>query len=37
MFGKLSLSSIPFDQPIVMWTLAGVVIMGAFVLGAVTY
>jgi cytochrome o ubiquinol oxidase subunit 1 len=37
MFGKLSLSSIPFDQPIVMGTLAAVVLLGAALLGGVTY
>ncbi|MDO1528626.1 cytochrome o ubiquinol oxidase subunit I [Fulvimonas sp. R45] len=37
MFGKLSLSAIPFDQPIVMGTLAAVLVLGAALLGAVTY
>jgi len=37
MFGKLSLSSIPFDQPIVMLTLLGVAIGGAALLGGITY
>jgi cytochrome o ubiquinol oxidase, subunit I len=37
MFGKLSLSSIPFDQPIVMATLLMVAIGGAALFGAITY
>ncbi|MEW9623164.1 cytochrome o ubiquinol oxidase subunit I [Rhodanobacter geophilus] len=37
MFGKLSLSSIPFDQPIVMITLLAVAIGGAALLGGITY
>ena len=37
MFGKLSLSSIPFDQPIVMGTLLMVAIGGAALLGGITY
>ena len=37
MFGKLSLSSIPFDQPIVMITLLMVAIGGAALLGSITY
>ena len=37
MFGKLSLSAIPFDQPIVMGTLIMVCLGGALTLGAVTY
>jgi cytochrome o ubiquinol oxidase subunit I len=37
MFGKLSLSSIPFDQPIVMATLLAVAIGGAALLGGITY
>ncbi|GAB3785398.1 cytochrome o ubiquinol oxidase subunit I [Dyella agri] len=37
MFGKLSLSSIPFDQPIVMGTLLMVAIGGAAMLGGITY
>ena len=37
MFGKLSLSSIPFDQPIVMITLLMVAIGGAALLGGITY
>ena len=37
MFGKLSLSSIPFDQPIVMGTLLVVALGGAALLGGITY
>ena len=37
MFGKLSLSSIPFDQPIVMGTLLLVAIGGAALFGGITY
>ena len=37
MFGKLSLSSIPFDQPIVMATLLAVAVGGAALLGGITY
>ncbi|MEW9570614.1 cytochrome o ubiquinol oxidase subunit I [Rhodanobacter sp. Si-c] len=37
MFGKLSLSSIPFDQPIVMGTLLMVAIGGAALFGGITY
>ena len=37
MFGKLSLSSIPFDQPIVMVTLLMVAIGGAALFGGITY
>ncbi|RZS80870.1 cytochrome o ubiquinol oxidase subunit I [Pigmentiphaga kullae] len=37
MFGKLTLDAIPYHEPIVMVTLAAVVILGAAMLGAVTY
>ncbi|WP_426664154.1 cytochrome o ubiquinol oxidase subunit I [Rhodanobacter aciditrophus] len=37
MFGKLSLSSIPFDQPIVMGTLLAVALGGAALLGGITW
>ncbi len=37
MFGKLSLSAIPFHEPIIMVVLAGVALGGAALLGAITY
>jgi cytochrome o ubiquinol oxidase subunit I len=37
MFGKLSLDAIPYHEPIIMGTLAVVVVLGAALLGAVTY
>ncbi|VCU69650.1 Cytochrome bo(3) ubiquinol oxidase subunit 1 [Pigmentiphaga humi] len=37
MFGKLTLEAIPYHEPIVMVTLAAVIILGAALLGAVTY
>src|SRR5579859_311923 len=37
MFGKLTLHDIPFDQPIIMGTCAGILIAGAAVLGLITY
>ncbi|GAB2578503.1 cytochrome o ubiquinol oxidase subunit I [Dyella jejuensis] len=37
MFGKLSLSAIPFDQPIIMGTLLVVSIVGLALLGTLTY
>jgi cytochrome o ubiquinol oxidase subunit 1 len=37
MFGKLNLEAIPYHEPIIMGTLAGVVILGLALLGAVTY
>ncbi|MEW5834781.1 MAG: cytochrome o ubiquinol oxidase subunit I [Pseudomonadota bacterium] len=37
MFGKLTLSAIPFDQPIIMGTLLMVMLGGAALLGFVTY
>ncbi|MFJ4290075.1 cytochrome o ubiquinol oxidase subunit I [Cupriavidus sp. NPDC089707] len=37
MFGKLSLSAIPFHDPIIMVVLAGVALGGAALLGAITY
>jgi cytochrome o ubiquinol oxidase subunit 1 len=37
MFGKLSLEAIPTHEPIVMGTLAAVLVLGAALLGAITY
>ncbi|OUJ02762.1 cytochrome o ubiquinol oxidase subunit I [Acetobacter cibinongensis] len=37
MLGRLSLSAIPFDVPILVGTFAGVVIIGLAVLGLITY
>ncbi|MFD2190582.1 cytochrome o ubiquinol oxidase subunit I [Pistricoccus aurantiacus] len=37
MFGKLTLESIPYHEPIVMGTVAVVAILGALLLGAITY
>lgn len=37
MLGKLSLDAIPYHEPIIMGTLAVVVILGAALLGAITY
>ena len=37
MFGKLTLSAIPFDVPIVMGAVGFMVLGGLFVLGAITY
>jgi cytochrome o ubiquinol oxidase subunit 1 len=37
MFGKLSLDSIPFEQPIIMVTAAAIGIIGAIILGLITY
>lgn len=37
MFGKLSLDAIPYHEPIIMGTLAVVAILGAALLGAITY
>jgi len=37
MFGKLSLDAIPYHEPIIMGTLAVVAVLGAALLGAVTY
>jgi cytochrome o ubiquinol oxidase subunit 1 len=37
LFGKLSLDAIPFDEPIIMGTLAVVIIGGLALLGAITY
>ncbi|MFT9141987.1 cbb3-type cytochrome c oxidase subunit I, partial [Acetobacter orientalis] len=37
MLGRLSLSAIPFDVPILVGTFAGVAIIGVAVLGLITY
>ncbi|GAA4325910.1 cytochrome o ubiquinol oxidase subunit I [Pigmentiphaga soli] len=36
MFGKLSIDAVPYHEPIVMGTLAGVLVLGALLLGAIT-
>ena len=37
MFGKLSLSAIPFDQPITIGAVGGAVLLGLVIVGLVTY
>ncbi|HWZ46854.1 MAG TPA: cbb3-type cytochrome c oxidase subunit I, partial [Herbaspirillum sp.] len=37
MFGKLTLDAIPYHEPIIMGTLAVVALLGALLLGAITY
>src|ERR1700688_2624575 len=37
MFGKLTLDAIPYHEPIIMGTLAVVMLLGALLLGAITY
>ncbi len=37
MLGKLSLSAIPLDVPILVGTFAGVVIVGVLLLGLITW
>ena len=37
MFGKLSLEAIPFHEPIVMVTVAAIIIGGAALLALITY
>ena len=37
LFGKLTVSAIPFDNAIVMWTVGIALLMGAVVLGLITY
>ncbi|MDB5990971.1 MAG: Cytochrome ubiquinol oxidase subunit [Herbaspirillum sp.] len=37
MFGKLTLDAIPYHEPIIMGTLAVVVLLGALLLGAITH
>ncbi|MHA6893470.1 cytochrome o ubiquinol oxidase subunit I [Ralstonia pseudosolanacearum] len=37
MFGKLNLNAIPLHEPIIMGTLAAVLVLGAALIGAITY
>ncbi|WP_239349917.1 cytochrome o ubiquinol oxidase subunit I [Snodgrassella communis] len=37
MFGKLSLDAIPFHEPIVMVTIAAIIVIGLALVGAITY
>lgn len=37
MFGKLTLDAIPFHEPIVMVTVAGIIIAGLALVAAITY
>ena len=37
MFGKLTLDAVPFHEPIVMVTIAAIIIGGAALLGLITY
>ncbi|WP_322057778.1 cytochrome o ubiquinol oxidase subunit I [Paraburkholderia sp. J63] len=37
MFGKLTLDAIPYHEPIIVGTMIGMALIGAFVLGGVTY
>ena len=37
MFGKLSLSAIPYDNPITMGAVGGAVVFGLVILGLITY
>jgi len=37
MFGKLTLDAIPYHEPIIMGTLAVVLLLGAALLGAISY
>ncbi|WP_448683517.1 cytochrome o ubiquinol oxidase subunit I [Pseudomonas nicosulfuronedens] len=37
MFGKLTLAAVPYQQPIIMWTLVGMLLIGAAILVAITY
>jgi cytochrome o ubiquinol oxidase subunit I len=37
MFGKLTLDAIPYHEPIILGTMIGMAVIGAFVLGGVTY
>ena len=36
-FGRLTLDSLPFHEPIVLWTFIVVAVLGLAVLGAITY
>ncbi|QBQ99715.1 cytochrome o ubiquinol oxidase subunit I [Paraburkholderia pallida] len=37
MFGKLTLDAIPYHEPIILGTMVGMALIGAFVLGGITY
>ena len=37
MFGKLNLDAVPYHEPIIMGTLAAVILLGGALLGAITY
>ena len=37
MFGKLTLDAIPYHEPIIVGTMIGMALIGAIVLGGVTY
>jgi cytochrome o ubiquinol oxidase subunit I len=37
MFGKLTLDAIPYHEPIILGTMIGMAVIGAFVLGVITY
>ena len=37
MFGKLTLDAIPYHEPIILGTMIGMAVIGAFVLGGITY
>ncbi|WP_186791218.1 hypothetical protein, partial [Salmonella enterica] len=37
MFGKLSLDAVPFHEPIVMVTIAAIIVGGLAILAAITY
>ncbi|MFD1561374.1 cytochrome o ubiquinol oxidase subunit I [Paraburkholderia silviterrae] len=37
MFGKLTLDAIPYHEPIIVGTMIGMALIGAFVLGGITY
>ena len=37
MFGKLSLDAVPFHEPIVMVTIAGIILGGLALVGLITY
>lgn len=37
MFGKLSLDAVPFHEPIIMVTIAGIILGGLALVGLITY
>lgn len=37
MFGKLTLDAVPYHEPIIMFTIAGIAVLGAALVGAITY